>query len=341
MTRAAVQIKSLDHAVRLFSAERAVEKYFHGGNDLFGLNGNRLEYVPHPKRCIQTRGNDMIGRLLDWFGEDRLGVFAASLLCVAGLACFIAVANEVFQGDTQSFDDWAIKAMRNPDDLADLIGPEWLGEAGRDMTALGGVLVLTMMSLAIAGYMWLSGKRREFWLLVAATLGGVAISSMFKVTFDRPRPELVPKLSYVTSSSFPSGHAMMSAVVYLTLVTVLAEVITNKRLKCYCLAVAMTIVLLVGVSRVYMGVHYPTDVLAGWSAGLVWAMLCWLAVKLLQRRTLMGHAASRAEIARKLAREPRTPRAGVQHGVLGQMVATETCYPTAAGVDLRAVTCGV
>lgn len=224
----------------------------------------------------------MLGRLLDWCGGHRLGVLAAMLLCVGGLWCFVAVADEVFEGDTQSFDNWAIKAMRNPDDLNDPIGPPWLEEIGRDLTALGGIVVLTIVTLAITGFLWLSGKRREVWLLLAATLGGVMIASIFKVTFDRPRPDLVPHLSHVASSSFPSGHSMMSAIVYLTLGTVVAEVVTTNRLKFYCLAVAIAIVLLVGVSRVYLGVHYPTDVLAGWSAGLVWAMLCWLVARLLR-----------------------------------------------------------
>jgi undecaprenyl-diphosphatase len=227
----------------------------------------------------------MIGRWLDWFGDHRLGLLAAMLLCVAGLWCFIVIADEVFEGDTQSFDDWAVKALRKPDDLKDPIGPPWLEEIGRDLTALGGIVVLTIVTLVIAGFLWLSGKRREVWLLVAATLGGVAIASIFKVAFDRPRPNLVPHLSHVETSSFPSGHSMMAAIVYLTLGTVVAEVVTTKRLKFYCVAVAITIVLLVGVSRVYLGVHYPTDVLAGWSAGLVWAMLCWLVARMLRGKS--------------------------------------------------------
>jgi undecaprenyl-diphosphatase len=224
----------------------------------------------------------MLGRWLDWFGDHRLGLLAALLLCVAGSWCFIAVADEVFEGDTKTFDDWMITVLRDSDDLADPIGPPWLEEIGRDLTALGGVVVLTLMCLAIAGFLWLSRKRREVCLLAVATLGGVVIASILKVSFDRPRPDLVPHLSHVESSSFPSGHSMMSAIVYLTLGTVAAEVVTTKRLKFYCLAVAITIVLLVGVSRVYLGVHYPTDVLAGWSAGLVWAIFCWSAMRLLR-----------------------------------------------------------
>ncbi len=226
----------------------------------------------------------MLGRLLDWFGDHRFAVLAASFLCVGGTWCFIEIADEVFKGKTQSFDDRMILAMRHAEEPAVPIGPKWLEEVGRDLTALGGVVVLAIVTFAVAGFMALSGKYREMCLLLAATFGGVIIVTIFKYSFDRPRPDLVSQLSYVVTSSFPSGHSMMSAVVYLTLGTVVAEMAIRKRLKFYCLAVAMTIVLLVGVSRVYVGVHYPTDVLAGWSAGLVWAMICWLIARLLRRK---------------------------------------------------------
>jgi undecaprenyl-diphosphatase len=110
------------------------------------------------------------------------------------------------------------------------------------------------------------------------------LSSALKALFRRPRPEVVPHLMRVYSSSFPSGHSIISAVVYLTLGALLARTFRQRRFKFYFLAVAVVLTGLVGVSRVYMGVHYPTDVLAGWTAGLVWATLCWLVDRHLQRR---------------------------------------------------------
>jgi undecaprenyl-diphosphatase len=182
------------------------------------------------------------------------------------------------------FDEWAIRAMRNADDPAKPIGPAWLHEAGRDLTALGGVAVLTLITVAVAGFLWLRKMFGAMWLVLAATLGGLAVSSALKSAFERPRPDLVPHLSIVHSSSFPSGHSMLSATVYLTLGALLGRFVQPLRLKAYFLLVALILTFLVGVSRVYVGVHYPTDVLAGWSAGLAWALLCWLAARALQQR---------------------------------------------------------
>src|SRR6478609_3685952 len=120
------------------------------------------------------------------------------------------------------------------------------------------------------------------WLVLVSSFGGLLISSLLKDIINRPRPQLVPHLSQVYTSSFPSGHSMLSAVVYLTLGSLLARIAPGMMVKLYLIAVALLLTFLVGVSRVYMGVHYPTDVLAGWTAGLVWAILCWLAARRLQ-----------------------------------------------------------
>jgi undecaprenyl-diphosphatase len=190
----------------------------------------------------------------------------------------------VREGSTQRFDDWAIRALRKANDPNEPIGPKWLAEVGRDITALGGIAVLMLITAAVVGFLWLREKYGAMWLVLIATFGGLGISSVLKHIFRRPRPILVAHLSAVYTTSFPSGHSMLSAVVYLTLGTLLASLVKERRLKFYFLLVAMTLTFLVGVSRVFMGVHYPTDVLAGWSAGLVWALICWLAARHLQRR---------------------------------------------------------
>ena len=128
-------------------------------------------------------------------------------------------------------------------------------------------------------------RKHKAALAVLVAVGiGILLSTLVKMGFDRPRPDLVPHGSYVYTASFPSGHSMMSAVVYLTLAVMLARVRPQWRIKIYVLGVAVLVTLLVGFSRVYLGVHWPSDVLAGWSVGAAWALTCWLATLLLQRR---------------------------------------------------------
>jgi undecaprenyl-diphosphatase len=211
-------------------------------------------------------------------------VLAVLAVGIASLWGFIEVAEEVFEGDTQAFDRWMLEAMRDPQNPAEPIGPRWVEEMGRDATALGGIAWLTFTTVAIAVFLWLDNKTHMMAFTLAATIGGALVSMGLKGLFARPRPDLVPHLSHVYTSSFPSGHSMLSAVVYLTLGSLLAAVMPNRKLKVYVLFVAILLTIFVGVSRVYLGVHYPTDVLAGWLAGLVWALGCWLVARWLQVR---------------------------------------------------------
>jgi undecaprenyl-diphosphatase len=207
------------------------------------------------------------------------------LFVVAGCAWgFIELADEVVEGETNAFDTAVLLAFRSPADTADPLGPGWVEELGRDFTALGGVGLLTVLTLAAAGFLWLQGNRRSMWFVLASVAGGLAVSTAFKQGFDRPRPELVPHESIVYTASFPSGHSMMAAVTYLTLGVLLARVQPRRVMKVYLMTLAALLTVAVGVSRVYLGVHWPTDVVAGWSAGAGWALLCWLAARWLQHR---------------------------------------------------------
>jgi undecaprenyl-diphosphatase len=154
----------------------------------------------------------------------------------------------------------------------------------RDLTSLGGFTVLTLVTAGAIGYLLIDGKRAAALFVLVAVVGGVGLSESLKHVFARPRPELVAHLVEVQTASFPSGHAMLSAVTFLTLGALLARVQGRKRLKAYLLSVAITLTLLIGASRVYLGVHWPTDVMAGWCAGAAWAMGCWLVATWLQRR---------------------------------------------------------
>jgi undecaprenyl-diphosphatase len=172
-------------------------------------------------------------------------------------------------------------------------------ELGRDFTALGGTGVLTLLTLSVLGYLLLEYKKKTALLVVISVGGGFLLSMLLKQGFDRPRPDLVPHEFFVYTTSFPSGHSMMSAVTYLTLAALLARIQKRRRNKVYLMTIAVLVTLAIGVSRIYMGVHWPSDVLAGWSAGAFWALLCWLVGSWLQRRGQMEQEGVEPALARE------------------------------------------
>jgi undecaprenyl-diphosphatase len=208
-----------------------------------------------------------------------------SLLAVSLFAwAFVKLASEVIEGDTTTFDRTILLALREASNPADPIGPSWLEEGARDITALGGHVVLTIVTLATLAYLIMTRKSHAAVLVFAAVGGGMLLSTALKMGFERPRPDLVPHAARVYTASFPSGHAMLSAVTYLTLGALLARVQPSRRLKAFLLGLAVSLTILVGASRVYLGVHWPSDVLAGWCVGAAWASLCWFVALQLQRR---------------------------------------------------------
>jgi undecaprenyl-diphosphatase len=234
---------------------------------------------------------------LTWFGaavrrvkKSDTSILVLLFLVIGGIWLFTALADEVLEGETSHVDETLLLMMRNPTDHSDPLGPRWLEELGRDITALGGMGILTLFTFLAAGYLLMLGKRRAALLALLAIGGGFALSVMLKHGFDRPRPDLVPHFTYVYTRSFPSGHSMGAALTYLTLGALLARIHERRRLKIYFLTWAMLLTFLVGVSRIYMGVHWPTDVLAGWVAGAVWAFACWLAALWLQHKGFLEPA---------------------------------------------------
>lgn len=211
-------------------------------------------------------------------------LLALLIISAGGIWAFIELADAVGEGDAHEIDRWLILALRDPADLSDPVGPRWFEEAMRDYTALGGYAILTPLVVFVALYLWIRERWQPAVLVIVATVGGVILSSLMKSYFARPRPELVPHAAVVLTKSFPSGHAMMAAITYLTLGAVLAESEKNSALRVFFLGVGIVLALLVGISRIYLGVHWPTDVLAGWVAGAVWALCCWTVA-----RTLHNH----------------------------------------------------
>jgi undecaprenyl-diphosphatase len=216
--------------------------------------------------------------------RTELRVLLGGLAALALSLLFVFVADNVIEGDTRDFDEQVVRALRRADDPAVPIGPWWVRAGALDITALGSPTVLGLVVIAVTGYLFIHGLHRTGAFVFAASSGGWLLNWALKQAFERPRPDVVPHLREVMSSSFPSGHALTSAAVYLTLGTLLMRLAQGRLAKVYCITVAMLATLLVGSSRVFLGVHYPTDVLAGWLIGLTWALLCWMAERALERR---------------------------------------------------------
>lgn len=208
------------------------------------------------------------------------------LAVAAGLAAaaftFVMLATAVTGGSTRGFDIWLLEALRQPGDLADPIGPPWFEELVRDITALGSTAVLTLAVVVTAAYLWIAGKPQKAAFLVAAVSLGALLNRALKFGFARPRPDIVAHGTYVSTESFPSGHSANSAIVYLLLGMMLARVEASYPVKVFIFSICALMTLMVGLSRIYLGVHWPTDVLAGWAVGAFWALLCWYVLLRLQ-----------------------------------------------------------
>lgn len=242
---------------------------------------------------------------------SRLGLLEIKTLLVvlllagAGWA-FAEIAEEVGEGETRSFDEAVLLSMRVPGNASEPVGPRWFEEAARDVTALGGLTVLLIVTLSSATYMLMAGRPRMALLLILSVLGAQLLSSALKLGFARPRPDLIAHEAYVHTASFPSGHAVMAAATYLTLGALLAQVQARRRQKAFLMGLALTLAVLVGLSRVYLGVHWPTDVLAGWTVGAGWAALVWLAARILQRGGLLRYASGETDIPPASERSSRS-----------------------------------
>lgn len=230
---------------------------------------------------------------LPWreWSHSEIMILVLLLVIAGGATCFVRIADWVKDQDIQGFDETVLRGLRNPDNPSVPIGPRWVGDVARNITALGSVPVLMLLVISVSGFLYLLGKRHAMVFLILCVVGGVILTVVLKEGFDRARPDIVPKLEAVTSASFPSGHSMMSAVVYLTLSVMVAGVFASMRVRVYVICVAVAVSLLVGLSRMFLGVHYPSDVLAGWTVGFGWSISCWIAAKILQRKgTLEGGA---------------------------------------------------
>lgn len=222
--------------------------------------------------------------LLNWI---EFPVLLAGVIIAGGLWGFEELMEMARATTPHAFDTEILLAFREAGQPDNPIGPAWLEGAMRDITSLGSSSVLALITAAVIAYLLLIRQSGTALLIFVAVAGGQVLSSLLKVGVDRPRPELVSHLVNETSLSFPSGHAMLSAVTYLTLGSLASRFLHGRVTKTYVLGLAVLTTVLVGISRVYLGVHWPSDVLAGWCAGFAWAMLCWLVARFLQRRKVV------------------------------------------------------
>ena len=224
-------------------------------------------------------------RLLLQAASDVEKRMLAGIVLVATLVLgFGLLASEVIEGDTKAFDERVLQFFRAPADPSLPAGPAWLKDAMRDVTALGSTSVLTIIVVGVAGYLAVSGLRHAAAMVLGSVALGALLSNALKVAFSRPRPAFIPPDLLVFTASFPSGHATLSAVVYLTLGALLCRTQSSLAVKTFILCFATLLTGLVGLSRIYLGVHWPTDVVAGWLVGGTWALLCWLTMIWLQGR---------------------------------------------------------
>lgn len=202
---------------------------------------------------------------------------ALIVVILVGLG-FVELADAVSDRDTSGFDQAILTALRQGPNNAELIGPAWMEGVAADLTALGSFPVAFVLSMLVIGYLLLARYYSHALDVFLSLAGGTALVMLLKDVFMRPRPTMIPEIYDLSTSSFPSGHATTAAVVYLTLGILIARFATRRRLALYVIATSFFLTFLVGLTRVAMGVHYPTDVIGGWAIGAGWAVFCWLAV---------------------------------------------------------------
>jgi len=213
-----------------------------------------------------------------WSRVRSQGSIGPAMVILSSGAAFVLLwlARELLEGDTFALDRSILLSLRRTGDLSVPIGLSWLSHVITDITSLGGTTVLSLITTVSVTYLLMTGRRSTALLQLASVIGGWALSNGLKIGIGRPRPDIVPHLIEVGDLSFPSGHAMVSAATYLTLGSILSGLQAGRAEKVFVLAVAVILTVAIGLSRIYLGVHYPSDVVGGWCGGIAWAMLCQL-----------------------------------------------------------------
>lgn len=233
-----------------------------------------------------TRFSDLVRGMRDL----RIATVPVLLMALVagGIYTFVAVANDVSENELQRFDNGLLLLFRQPSDVSAPIGPSWVAQSVVEITTLGGYPVLVTLVTAIAGFLLVYRKFGPAIFMLASIISGTVVSHLLKIVYDRPRPDIVDHLVATHTASFPSGHATMSAVVYLTLATMIVRLVDDVAVRIYVILMAVLLTFMVGMSRIYLGVHWPSDVIAGWALGTAWACSSWLAVTALRALSARG-----------------------------------------------------
>jgi undecaprenyl-diphosphatase len=212
---------------------------------------------------------------LRWASWAAVGV---ALVLVAG---FVELSEELLDREEQSTRllgaDAAVLRL-----VARLRTP-WLNGVAMDLTALGSPILVALFTVALGAILLVKGDRRGATILVVTSFASALVTSVMKRLLERPRPEIVPRLVEVTGLSYPSGHSLASAAVYLTAAFVVARHVSLMRERVAGVVFTGVLILTIGASRVYLGVHYPSDVLGGILLGTAWALLMGVVVRRLDR----------------------------------------------------------
>lgn len=207
-----------------------------------------------------------------WY-NGSLRAFLFLGIMFGALWSFFEIADEVGENEYRKLDEKVVLFFRNQENLSDPIGPKWLEEAARDVTALGSYTIIAFATIYTSVFLILAKKRKEALYSSLAVVTGVIVTHVLKMGFARPRPDLVPHFVQVSTASFPSGHSSAGALAYLSITLLAVQTMPSKKTKAFALGMSFLVALLIAASRVYLGVHWPSDVLAGLSLGVFWAFL--------------------------------------------------------------------
>ncbi len=224
----------------------------------------------------------LVARILRLARTEAAALGAFLVMGLSGLL-FLELAGEIAEQGDRGLDHQVLDALRERGDAGDPLGPWWVEEAAADLTSLGGISVLSLFTVLAVSYLLLQRHRGAALRLVLGLIGAVGLSEGLKSVFERERPPVAYQAVETLNASFPSGHALLATVFYLSLGTLVAQDLTRRRDKAWVLGAALLLAFTVGLTRVYLGAHWLSDVLAGWCVGAAWAMSLWLAAWALER----------------------------------------------------------